>query len=242
VPAREGPTIDADEVRGAVAHDPVRADVVEALLAIADAPSLEQAHAQARRAARDLALSATAEAREADEDDALSQAASLLQWGAQKLPELAELDVSDLLMAKVIADIRATHDEVERIVVDHRRLLPIHPIDRATAEEKAEARATAARQALPLLEEHGMQLTEALIAAHDELSAFKSVTGFQVVEVSPEGHYVTFEGNGRREALLRAFPDTPVQVEVRCYRFTDPRRRTTIQRRLERVRRWKGIS
>ncbi len=234
--------VDREALRAAVSGDPERSEHLELLLAILDRDEVSEVHQLAADGARQLSLQATADAREAAEDDALSQAAALLEWGAQKLPELGELDVSDLLMAKVIADIRATHDEVERLLVDHRSLWPIHPIDRATANDKCEQRAQAARDAQPLLEANGLELSEALVAAHDELAAFKSVTGFQVVEVDPPGHYVTFEGNGRREALRRAFPDVALKVEVRCYRFTDPAQRRTIQRRLQRVRRWKGLT
>ena len=177
----------------------------------------------------------------ADDDDVLTQAAELLRWGTQKLPELADLDVSDVLMAKAIADIRALNDGVEHVFVDHRRLRPIHPIDRPTANEKCDQRAAAARAARGLLAANGYRLSEALIAANPELQPFASVTGFQVVELA-DGGLVTFEGNGRREALQRAFGDEDgIEVEVRLYRFDDPRTRATIRRRVQRVRRWKGV-
>lgn len=187
-----------------------------------------------------LRLQTDAAAAGGDDEDVLTQAASLLEWGAQKLPELAELDVSDLLMAKAVADIRAQHDRVQHVFVDHRLLLAIHPIDRPTAEDKCEARAQAARDAMPLLEANGMRLSEDLIAAHDELEAFRSVTGFQVVRL-PGDRYVTFEGNGRREALQRALGDRPVEVEVRHFVFDDPETARTIARRVERVRSWKNV-
>ena len=175
------------------------------------------------------------------DDDMLTQAATLLEWGAQKLPELAELDVSDVLMAKAIADIRAKKDRVVNRFVDHRDLRAIHPIDRATADAKCEERAEAARAALPLLRANNMRLSEELIASREELAAFRSVTGFQVVALS-DGAFVTFEGNGRREALQRAFgDDEPVQVEVRHFVLEDPSVASTIDRRVRRVRRWKRV-
>ncbi len=174
------------------------------------------------------------------EDDALSQAAALLEWGAQKLPELSQLDVSDLLMAKVIADIRAQADRVERRFIDHRRMHPIHPITRDTADDKVEARADAVRAALPALEVDGMRLSEDRIAADPALASFRSVTGFQVVDMGG-GRFVTFEGNGRREALQRALGDRALEVEARHYVFDDPTALATIRRRVDRVRRWKGI-
>jgi len=196
-------------------------------------------HQEARR----LVSESVAAERESAESDALTQAASLLEWGVQKLPELSEIDVSDLIMAKTVADIRALSSSVEHTFVDHRRLLAIHPINRETANQKCDQRAAAARDALPLLRENGMRLSEELIGAHEALSAFRSVTGFQVVSMGGGKGYVTFEGNGRREALRRAFGDDEgVQIEVRLFRFDDPTTRETIIRRVQRVRRWKNVT
>lgn len=176
----------------------------------------------------------------AQDADVLGQVAELMEWGVQKLPELKDMDLSDLIMGKVIADIRAKHDRVEHIFVDHRRLHPIHPISRASADEKVEERAEAARRALPLLEANGMRMSEELVAAEEPLAPFASVTGFQVVEVG-DG-FVTFEGNGRREALQRAFgTERGVLVEVRRFCFDDPADEAKIRRRVRRVQRWKGV-
>lgn len=189
-----------------------------------------------------LRVVAAADAAEQD-DDLLTRAAAFLEWGAQKIPELGELDAGDVLMGKVIADIRAQHDEVVRRFVDHRLLLPIHPIDRDTASQKADERAASARAARSLLQANGDRLSEDLVAAEPALEAFRSVTGFQVVALEGERGFVTFEGNGRREALARAFGDeVAIHVEVREYRFADAELRATIQRRVERVRRWKGLT
>lgn len=205
-----------------------------------DRARIDNALRALRQEAERVVVDGEAEAQK--DDDVLSQAANLLEWGAQKLPELAELDVSDLLMAKAIADIRSKHDRIEQRFVDHRLLRAIHPIDRATADTKCDERAAAARAALPVLEANGMRLSEDLIATNDALAAFRSVTGFQVVELT-DGGFVTFEGNGRREALARAFGDTaPVHVEVRAYLFDDPTTLATIRRRVERVRTWKNVT
>jgi hypothetical protein len=175
-----------------------------------------------------------------EEGDALSQAARLVEWGIQKIPEIADLDLSDILMAKTIADIQALHTSVETKMVSHHHLLAIHPIDRDTANEKCNKRATAALGALSIIEANNMKLTETLIAAHEELAEFSSVTGFQVVQL--DTGYVTFEGNGRREALKRAFPNCEILVEVRVFQFFDSETQSGIQRRVERVRRWKKVS
>ena len=85
-----------------------------------------------------------------------------------------------------------------------------------------------------------MRLSEELIAANDELRSFQSLTGFQVVETA-EG-FVTFEGNGRRESIQRAFGnEEAILVEVRHFRFATKEIQNTICRRVNRVRRWKSL-
>ncbi|MFT4978270.1 MAG: hypothetical protein ACI8S6_004178, partial [Myxococcota bacterium] len=118
-----------------------------------------------------------------------------------------------------------------------------HPIDRDTANEKCDARAAAARDALPVLQANSMRLSEALIASDEALRPFASVTGFQVVDLGEGEGYVTFEGNGRREALSRAFgEDFGVEVEVRLFHFPDEATAATIRRRVRRVQRWKLVT
>ncbi|MCB9743651.1 MAG: hypothetical protein H6741_33710 [Alphaproteobacteria bacterium] len=189
-----------------------------------------------------LSARAAASAR-VDDDDVLSQAAELLEWGVQKLPELAELDLSDLMMGKAVADIRALHSSVERVFIDHHQLRAIHPIDRATANAKCDERAAAARAALPLLQANGLRLSEDLIQSEEALAELRSVTGFQVIDLGGDEGYVTFEGNGRREALKRAFAGEALSVLVECrlYRFADPKAEEDCRRRVRRVRRWKGV-
>ncbi len=239
-------------LRGAVADDGVRSAQLQALQRLATvlreggqptAQQLDQARRVVHQEAGRLAQQAQADKKRAEDDDVLSQAASLLEWGAQKLPELAELDASDLLMAKVIADIRSAADRIEHTFVPVSELRAIHPIDRATADAKCEQRAEAARRAMPLLQANGLRLSEALIAAEPSLEPFSSVTGFQVVSLGEGEGYVTFEGNGRREALVRALGEgaSELQVEVRWFQFDDPDVQGTIARRVQRVRSWKKV-
>jgi len=199
---------------------------------------------QATRVLRQEVLRLTAESRAAtntvDDNDVLSQAAAFFEWGAQKLPELAHMDVPDLLLAQAVAEIRASKSSVEHVFIDHRALRPIHPINRPTAEAKADERAAALRSAEGLIRANGMKLSEELIAAHDELLPLKSVTGFQVVEMGPGEGYVTFEGNGRRAAIERAFHDEPVEVEVRLFRFPDEQSAKRIRDRIRNVQRSNG--
>ncbi len=57
--------------------------------------------------------------------------------------------------------------------------------------------------------------------------------------------YVTFEGNGRREAFKRAFdsmPEIEVLVEVRLYQFEDAETLQYIRQQVELCREWKKVS
>jgi len=177
-----------------------------------------------------------------EDQDVLSQVAAVVEWGVQKVPELPQMELSDLLMGKVISDIKSTRDAVEHTFIDHRKLRAIHPISRDTAIEKCRSRAEAAKAALPVIRDNGMRLSEELISANESLEPFASITGFQVVDLGGDEGFVTFEGNGRREALMMAFgTEIGILVEVRLFRFDNPETHATIARRVRRVRRWKNV-
>jgi len=181
------------------------------------------------------------------ENDALSQMVMLLEWGTQKLPELVELDISDLFMAKVIADINRLSTGYETIFVSYKSLRPIHAINRGTANKKCNDRAASIKSAIPLLQANGMRLSELLIEAEASLKELQSVNGFQVVRLveSDGGGYVTFEGNGRREALNRALegmPDVDLLVEVRLFQFADEMTTRDISKQVQECRQMKGVS
>jgi hypothetical protein len=230
--------------------DATRARQLDALRRIAavlggdeDEPTrLEHATRVLRQEVLRLAAESAASHKSDDETDLLTQVAAFFEWGVQKLPEIADLDVEDLLLAQVVAEIRATHSEVEHVFVDHRALHPIHPIDRPSAEAKCAWRVGALQKARELLHANGMRLSEDFIAAHEELAPMASVTGFQVVSLGDGEGYVTFEGNGRAFALQRAFGmDAPLEVEVRQFRFRDDAALRRVLRHVERVRRANGI-
>jgi hypothetical protein len=188
-----------------------------------------------------LERQAKASKKNAETDDALSQAASVLEYGAGKLPELGELDMSDLVMLNTVNSIQRLHTEVEHIYVCHHQLKAIHLINRDNANAQCNKRAQAARGALLVLKRNNMRFSEMLIAAEPSLSVFQSLTGFQVVEFEL-GKYVTFEGNGRREALIRAFPDPSIEVdvEVRLYKFPDGATSAKVSELVRQCRSWKN--
>jgi len=182
----------------------------------------------------------------ASESDILSKAVTLLEWSSQKIPELTEMDLSDIIMAKAIADINRLSTSQEKIFVSYKALRPIHAINRDTANDKCNERAAIARKALPLLQSSGYRLSESLIAAEPSLKEFQSINGFQVVPMATQsGQYVTFEGNGRREALKRAFenmPEVDLFVEVRLFQFDDDETAIHMSQQVEMVRKWKDVS
>ena len=190
-----------------------------------------------------LAVAVAAERCNAEED-AIDGIASLLDYGFQKLPELFDINYSDLLLFKVMQDINSRSTSQRTLFVDHRQLRAFHPIDHLPAVEKCEKRAACARRALPALRSNGMKLSSALIMANEDLRCFRSLTGFQIVRMN-DGVYVTFEGNGRREALARAFggkdAKEAVQIECTLFEFDDEVVRKEIVQGLEHVRKLKKV-
>merc|ERR1711964_758817 len=133
-----------------------------------------------------------------------------------------------------------THKAGEKkIFVPLSELRPIHPIDRANAIAQCEERTKAAKRAYSVIHRNKMEISEELIANEPRMECFKSVTGFQVVALR-DGTFVTFEGNGRREALQDAFPGKDLLVEVKLFYFADSETDDKIVRRVQRVRKAKG--
>ncbi len=240
----QAPDWDALAERFAARGDEIRLSQLQTLRRLAalieDRPKGEVRRAVHQEVMR-LDTESAAAAHGDDDDDLLGKVASFFEWGVQKLPELAAMDVPDLLLAQVVAEIRARSDSVEHLFVPHKKLVPIHPINRPSAEEKAQARADAARAAFSIIEANGMRFSEELTAGREELAAFKSVTGIQVVQLE-DGRYVTFEGNGRAAALVQAFPDEDILVEVRHYLFDEEDERRRIWRHIARTRKANGIA
>lgn len=181
--------------------------------------------------------------REHSDDDMLTKASEVVDWALQKAPEITELNISDLLMAKAVADINHHQVGVNNIVVNLSELKAIHNVDRDTAIDKSRRRALAARRSLAAIENNGLVLSEALISSHGDLEPFESITGMQVVSLGSEKGYVTFEGNGRAWALKQAFSrDVGIKVEVRLFEFPTSSIHEDIIRRVERVRKWKNVT
>merc|ERR1711964_321257 len=157
-----------------------------------------------------------------------------------KVPEIFQMNMSDMYLLNANNSIHNHKAGETKILIPLSDLRPIHPIDRSTAISQCEERAQAAREALPWIRENNMTITEELIANEPSLECFKSVTGLQVVALR-NGTFVTFEGNGRREALQRAFPrSSEIMVEVRLFYF-DKDANDKVVSRVQRVRKAKGM-
>lgn len=149
-----------------------------------------------------------------------------------KRDELQDLDLTDILMAKVILDIHRTRLRKEFVFLPLAHLHPIHQLDRPNAIQATEARVRA-------LEPHRDRfLAAGRMARADLAEVLPSVSWIKVVEES-EQSFLAYEGNGRLAALHGVFGrDAVLIVEVELYHF---RKSKKIVRRLNRLRRLNGL-
>ena len=149
-----------------------------------------------------------------------------------KRDEVQELDLKDLLMAKVILDIHRKRTHKEFVLISLRDLKPIHTLDRENA-----IRATRAR--VEALGPHRDRLLSAGRLTRDELAdVLPSVSWIKTVR-EHDHSFLAYEGNGRLAALHEVFGlDADLGVEVELYHFRNPKK---IVRRLNRLRRLNGL-
>ena len=160
---------------------------------------------------------------------------SLRRFGAYlvgKSDDVQDLDLKDLLMAKVILDIHRKRVRKEFIFVPLGHLKPIHGLDRPNAIRATEARVEA-------LGPHRVRLlVTGRLTCDDLTEILPSVSWIKTVRESDQS-YLAYEGNGRLAALRQVFgPESDLNVEVELYRFRNSRK---IVRRLNRLRRLNGL-
>lgn len=149
-----------------------------------------------------------------------------------KSDEVQDLDLKDLLMAKVILDIHRTRTRKELVFVPLGFLKPIHTLDRPNAIRSTEARVEALRPHREHL------LAAGRLTCTDLAEVLPSVSWIKTVRENDES-YLTYEGNGRLAALHAVFgPGTELEVEAELYHFLRPKK---IIRRLNRLRRMNGL-
>jgi hypothetical protein len=149
-----------------------------------------------------------------------------------KTEEVQELDLKDLLMAKVILDIHRTRKSKELVFLPLGHLRPIHALDRPNAMRATEARIEA-------LEPHRERLLASGRLTCDDLAEIlPSVSWIKTVREN-DSSYLVYEGNGRLAALHGVFgPEADLGVEAELYHFRKPKK---IIRRLNRLRRLNGL-
>lgn len=160
---------------------------------------------------------------------------SLRRFGSYllgKSDEVQDLDLKDMLMAKVILDIHRTRTSKEFVFLPVGHLKPIHKLDRPNAIRATEARVEA-------LGPHRERLLAAgRLTCADLAEVLPSVSWIKTVRENDES-YLTYEGNGRLAALHGVFGrDADLEVEIEIYHFRNPKK---IVRRLNRLRRLNGL-
>jgi hypothetical protein len=160
---------------------------------------------------------------------------AFFKYLSRKKSDVSRMDESDALLAKVVLDIHRKRTSTDMVFVPLRTIRPIHPVDRGIAAEDVSKRAETVAA-------HQDEVLETRRISKEYLAAYiPSVSHIKIVEIGPND-YVSFEGNGRLEALRRVFgQETDVTVEVEQYVFR-PSDRTKIARRVNRVRRWNGVA
>lgn len=153
---------------------------------------------------------------------------NLASYFYDKRSELLDLRFRDLLLAKAVADIHRYCEGQETKLVKLSRISPIHCIDRLPALKKLKQRVSQLRKNRQQLIK-GKQLSKEKL-----LDIMPSVSGIKVIPDNTGG-FISFEGNGRVEALKRVFDkDKDITLEVEIYNLRD---RHKVLRRVNRVRR-----
>jgi hypothetical protein len=149
-----------------------------------------------------------------------------------KRDEVQDLDLKDLLMAKVILDIHRKRTHKELVFIPLRDLKPIHKLDRENAIRATEARIEA-------LGPHRERMIGAeRLTCSDLAEVLPSVSWIKTVRENDHS-VLAYEGNGRLAALHGVFGnDSDLEIEVELYYFRKPKK---IVRRLNRLRRMNGL-
>jgi hypothetical protein len=162
----------------------------------------------------------------------IAQIRKLKNYLLGKTSELSELNVKDVLLAKVVLDIhrKRTHTSFHPVSISS--LNPIHAIDRETSLEAVRQRTETLLKIKDLIYQKGC-ITREILAEH-----MPSISWIKVVKEN-DNSYIAYEGNGRILAMKNAFTfSDAVQVEVEEYHFKNPKK---IIRRMNRVRRLNGL-
>ena len=165
-------------------------------------------------------------------DQLFSFISRFFRYLLNKRSELDKLNFNDVLLTKVILDIHRTKKSSRFESVNLYSLEPLHPIDRETAIAAMLERVKAVNANKELFVRRKLIDRELLAKYLPSISWIKAVS-------FGAGRYVSFEGNGRLEALRRVVgKNNGIEVEVEVYYCKNTAK--TI-RRINRVRRHNGL-
>jgi hypothetical protein len=162
----------------------------------------------------------------------ISQIRKFYNYLLGKTSELGDLNVKDVLLAKVVLDIHRKRTRTSFHPVALSSLKPIHAIDRETSLEAVRQRTEALLNIKDLIYQKGC-ITREILAEH-----MPSISWIKVVREN-DNSYIAYEGNGRILAMKNAFTSSDtILVEVEEYHFKNSKK---IIRRMNRVRRLNGL-
>jgi hypothetical protein len=152
---------------------------------------------------------------------------NLLAYLYDKRTEVTRLRFRDVLLAKAIADIHRFTVKQSTSQVSLWSITPIHCIDRLPALKKL-------NQRVRLVRKHKQGLLNGKTISREKLlEVMPSVSGIKVISDN-DGNYISFEGNGRLEALKRVFKQgEDIVLDVEVYHLKDSYK---VLRRVNRVR------
>jgi hypothetical protein len=156
----------------------------------------------------------------------------LYRYLLNKRSELENLNVNDILLAKLVLDIHRKKITNTFQKVPLYSIEPIHPINRENSLAATLKRAEAVRSMRD-------EIILSKCVDREVLGTYlPSISWIKVIDCQ-NGNFVSFEGNGRLEALKKVFnKGDGITVEVEVYTIKNV---VKIQRRIDRVRRHNGV-
>jgi len=149
-----------------------------------------------------------------------------------KRSEVQDLDIKDVMLAKVILDIHRKRTGKRFIFAPLFTVKRIHVLDRENALVATRKRSKALQEEKNVLVRKG-KIDRTVLA-----DVLPSVSWIKVVRKGDDC-FIAFEGNGRLAAMQQVFsPEDGVMLEVEEYLFRKPEK---IIRRMNRVRRMNGL-
>lgn len=151
---------------------------------------------------------------------------NFIRYVYDKRSELQHLRFRDILMARAVTDIHRHVVRKKVKTVPLWSIRPMHCLDRESAQVKLDQR-------VQVLTGHRQEIKKLNVLTGKRLSNYlPSISGIKVIS-GGHGGYISFEGNGRVEALRQVFSNGDnLKLEVEVYYVDDLKK---ILRRVRRV-------